>query len=150
MKKIQHPLYNRWRLIRYHTTVETSQRWQAYGGRGIKMKPQWERDFWAFARWVEKHIGLPQGTDDYLDRIDNDQGYYPGNLCWATAKENSRRTRTNTMIKIGRQTRCLSDWCDITGISMSTILGRLHRGLTYAEAFEYKNTPRVRVRHYQW
>jgi len=150
IKRYQHPLYSRWRVIRYHTTDERSPRWEAYGGRGIKMKPQWERDFWSFAEWVEENIGLPSSSEDYLDRKNNDKGYYPGNICWATAKENSRRSRVNTRIKIAGETRCLCEWSEITGIQVATVLGRRSRGLSWEQVFEYKPHPRVRVRHYQW
>jgi len=53
-----------------------------YGARGITIYDQWKDDFKAFYDYVSElpNCRLPGFT---LDRINNDQGYYPGNLRWA-------------------------------------------------------------------
>jgi len=60
-----------------------------YGGRGIEFCfPNVE----AATRWVIGNLGpKPQGKS--IDRIDNDRGYEPGNLRWATREEQTRNRR---------------------------------------------------------
>jgi len=59
--------------------------WHRYGGRGIQF--YWESTARA-AEWVSANIGLEKAKQ--LDRIDNNLGYQPGNLRWATSEENNR------------------------------------------------------------
>jgi hypothetical protein len=55
-----------------------------YGGRGITVFPTWSKDFKAFL----DYIGLPPTSKHSIDRFpDNDGNYEPGNVRWATVKE---------------------------------------------------------------
>lgn len=56
-----------------------------YGGRGIKVWTKWRHDFPAFLA----HIGRRPSSHYSLDRIDNDGDYCPGNVRWATHREQS-------------------------------------------------------------
>lgn len=59
-----------------------------YGGRGIKV---------LFTSWQEivEEIGHKPSNHHSIDRIDNDGNYEPGNIRWATMKQqsNNRRAR---------------------------------------------------------
>jgi len=141
----KHPMWSRYRLIKYHCEDENSSRYHQYGGRGIKLKAQWSRDFWSFAEWIEQNIGLPTGSQDQLERINNDGDYKPGNLRWATSKENHNNRTSNTRIRIGREEKTLTQWCETRGIWMSTAIRRLNDfGCTPKQAFEFEPHPRCR------
>lgn len=57
-----------------------------YGGRGVGVCDSWREDFWAFADYLAGHLGdRPRGKT--LDRIDSAGSYEPGNVRWATPRE---------------------------------------------------------------
>ena len=54
-----------------------------YGGRGITIYPAWFESFKTFLA----DVGPKPTPEHSLDRIDNDGNYEPGNVRWATSKE---------------------------------------------------------------
>lgn len=56
-----------------------------YGGRGIGVHEPWH-DVTVFCDWVAENLG-PCLPGQSLDRINNDRGYEPGNIRWATRSE---------------------------------------------------------------
>lgn len=97
----------------------------SYGGRGITVCDEWRHDFAAF----RDHIGPKPSPAHSLDRIDNDRGYEPGNVRWATRSEQMRNTRQTIFITHNGETHCAIEWAHRTGIHKATIRARFHRGL---------------------
>jgi hypothetical protein len=66
---------------------------EAYAGRGLTISPVF-RGRGGFEKFFAEVGPRPSPTHS-LDRIDNERGYEPGNLRWATKKEqaNNRRWR---------------------------------------------------------
>lgn len=73
----QHPLYYTWKDMRQRCNCPTSKFYYLYGGRGIKICPEWD-DFETFIR------DMGPRPDGYtLERLDYDKGYSPKNCIWA-------------------------------------------------------------------
>lgn len=98
-----------------------------YGGRGIKVCEEWEKDFMAFYKW-----SLENGYSDELsiDRIDFNKGYSPDNCRWATNKEQCNNTRRNIFLTVNDETLTLKQWTDRLGINYEMARRRYHQGKT--------------------
>lgn len=82
-----------------------------YGQRGITVLSEWEQNPVEFAKYL---IMLP-GWDNAelsIDRIDNDGGYEPNNLRWATRSEQIRNKRNYRGDSRGTDYKC--EWCGET------------------------------------
>lgn len=62
-----------------------------YGARGISVYRPWH-DASVYIAWVEQNLG-PRPPGHTMDRIDNERGYQPGNLQWATASTQIKNQR---------------------------------------------------------
>ena len=78
--------YSRWAGIKQRTGNPNHDNYHNYGGRGITFHEPWAKDFATFKAWLDENLGpCPEGFS--LDRIDNDGNYEPGNLRWASRKD---------------------------------------------------------------
>ena len=117
------PMYRLWWGMIGRCHKEKNKSYLLYGARGILVCQQWREDFAAFSGYM----GIrPQGMT--LERINNDVGYEPGNVRWATRKEQARNTRRNHMYTMNGETRCLVEWCEITGEKLSSVRKRIAAG----------------------
>lgn len=66
-----------------------------YGGRGIEVCEEWKNSFIEFF----KHVGKRPSKKLSLDRIKNEKGYFPGNVHWATRKQQHRNRRAHFAIE---------------------------------------------------
>jgi hypothetical protein len=82
------PEYRSWSQAKGRCNSQTNESYERYGGRGITMAYEWENSFEAFYA----HIG-PRPAGHTLDRIDNEKGYQPGNVRWATPTQQSNNRR---------------------------------------------------------
>lgn len=96
-----------------------------YGGRGISVCPQWQ-SFEVFLNDMGPRPSETHSIDRYPDQ---DGNYEPGNCRWATQKEQMRNTRHNRMITWNGETKCVTEWSEITGLSTGCINYRLKIGL---------------------
>lgn len=92
-----------------------------YGGRGILVCERWH----TFENFLADMGRRPDGLT--LDRIDVNGNYEPDNCRWATPKEQARNQRRNRHITIAGETRVLSEWAEISGISATLLWARKFR-----------------------
>jgi hypothetical protein len=98
--------------------------YKRYGARGISVCNSWRHLFVNFIQ----DMGVPtDSSKSYIDRIDNDGNYEPGNCRWVTAKE-SMRNRSNT-VKVVYQgiEMSLPALADLVNLPYSTLAERIRK-----------------------
>jgi hypothetical protein len=88
---------NRWHSIVDRCDNPKASKYQCYGGRGITYAWKSKRDFLLFIQTLDGWDRVLE-SGDTLDRIDNDQGYAPGNLRLVPFAENQQNKRTTVAI----------------------------------------------------
>lgn len=129
-------IYRRWQhmIQRCHNPNDLD--YARYGAKGVYVCDRWrfgEGNVSGFTLFMED-IGQYARRHLTLDRIDNSKGYEPNNVRWATAKEQANNRSSTKMLAIDGDTRPLSEWCELYNIGPKTVLHRLKRGMSHAEA----------------
>jgi hypothetical protein len=116
-------LYHTWKKMKERCNNPNCKAYKDYGGRGIKICDEWNNDYVSFREWA-----MNNGYNDLLtiDRIDNNNGYFPQNCRWVTAKIQNLNRRTNHYLTFNGETKTISEWADITGINSATIGFRIN------------------------
>lgn len=87
--------YNSWCGMKQRCYNPGATQYKDYGGRGITVCERWRDSFENFLL----DVGPSPGPGYSIDRINNDGNYEPGNVRWATAKEQAvnRRKEANQL-----------------------------------------------------
>lgn len=78
--------YRAWGSMKERCLCKTNKRYPLYGAVGITVFDEWVNSFEKFY----EYLGDCPKDKTSLDRINNTKGYYPGNVRWATQKEQCR------------------------------------------------------------
>jgi hypothetical protein len=122
--------YHCWAGMLVRCRNPKSTEYHNYGGRGITVSPSWND----FARFLAD-VGKRPSPLHSLERVNNDGGYFPGNVVWATRKTQSRNRRGLRMIVYKGRRQCLKQWTEELGLPYDQTKGRLRSGWTVEKAF---------------
>lgn len=106
-----------------------------YGGRGIKVCDEWKNSKKAFKLWA---INNGYRDDLTIDRINNDNGYYPQNCRWVTCRTNCNNRSSCHFVTAFGETHSLLEWSKILNISYNTLKKRV---IDHGEDGEYLLRP---------
>jgi hypothetical protein len=87
-------VYKCWCSIKKRCNNPNDPMYSTYGGRGIYICKEWADDVSKFF----KYIGHAPSETHSIDRIDNNKGYEPGNIRWATPLEQGSNKRNNVKV----------------------------------------------------
>lgn len=134
--------YSSWTAMKGRCLDPDNRDYPRWGGRGVTICPEWIASFEEFFA----HIG-PRPVGTTLDRIDNSRSYEPGNVRWATNKEQAANRRDTWIVEIhgtrypsaeaaalahGVSTTTIRRWCE--GFVDPRRAHHANRGLTPARA----------------
>lgn len=124
-----HPAYNSWKAMIARCERPGTASYADYGGRGISVCERWH-DFDAF--WLDMSKRWRPGLS--LDRYPNQEGNYePGNVRWATKKQQADNRSTNRIIDTPRGYMTVTQAAAAFGLKENTIFARLRYGWTDPE-----------------
>lgn len=124
------PEHRAWVGMKQRCTNPKKRDFKHYGGRGITVCSEWLASFMAFYA----HIG-PRPSDKHsLDRIDVNRGYEPGNVRWVTHQQQVENTRVVRLVTINGETRTVSAWERLMGLSRGQVRMREKSGWSIEDA----------------
>lgn len=132
--------YRIWRGMLARCNNPNVRAYPDYGGRGIKVFPEWspkKNDKGVGFLTFLDYMGECPADKNSIDRIDNDKGYEPGNVRWATKEEQANNKRSCLFLTHDNRTQTLSQWASEVGITRATIKARLNKGLTVEESLKH-------------
>lgn len=123
-------LYAVWKTMKYRCSNKNNHKYKNYGAKGITVCDEWF-DYENFKLWAYSN-GYKEGLS--IDRINVNGNYEPNNCRWVDMKTQQRNRTNNKMIEFEGIKRCLSEWCEITGLNHKTITYRLNNGWSTRKA----------------
>ena len=119
-------IYKKWQGMMDRCYNPKHKKFGDYGGRGIKVCDRWH----IFENFYEDVSKLEHfGEKGYsLDRIENDGNYEPGNVRWATKKQQVENRRNTIKVIYEGVEMCLKDAAAKSGMKYETLRDRYKRG----------------------
>jgi hypothetical protein len=122
VKNSERPEWNTWRGMIARCYNRNASKYKNYGALGVKVHSKWRR----FANFF-RDVGPKPTPRHSLDRFPDPTGNYePGNVRWATQKEQCRNWRKQKRYTAYGITLCLTDWSIRSGINLQTLSWRIN------------------------
>ncbi len=116
-------LYSLWCSMHARCSNPTRPDYARYGANGVTVCERWK----SFANFLED-MGPRPSPKHSVDRKDGAHGYEPDNCRWATVVEQQRNRSNNHMITWRGETRCMTEWGEVLGLSRDVLKDRLRKG----------------------
>lgn len=127
------PTYKSWRAMLERCYSEGNASYPRYGARGISVCERWRNSYDDFVL----DMGFrPEGMT--LDRIENDGNYEPGNVRWATKKQQDRNRRYHRRV----DGMTVAELAETSGISKSLLTYRLNHEYSKSDLLKPPNKPK--------
>lgn len=110
-------LFHIWIGMRRRCNNPNDKSYPDYGGKGIKVCPEWEHEYLNFKKWALEN-GYITGLS--IDRIDNTKGYSPDNCRWASDFMQANNKSNNTYVSVDGETHTKSEWCKYYNLSVKS------------------------------
>jgi len=126
------PEYGVWKDMKRRCYAKNRRHYRWYGAKGIRVCARWLHDFSAF---LDDMGARPADCTD-IDRIDSSGNYCPENCRWVDKITQAQNRSNNRLITHKGQTRTMSAWRILLGISQGALHNRLDRScMSIDEAF---------------
>jgi hypothetical protein len=116
--------YTSWKKMKARCLNPNDDNYHNYGGRGITICDEWVHDFGKFL----EDMGKRPTKDHTLDRKDVNGNYTKSNCRWATDDVQNNNKRGCVYLTKDGETLTMAQWARKTGLSKTTIKGRLVSG----------------------
>lgn len=123
------PTYSSWTAMMARCTNPRNSSYERYGARGINVSEELSTFEGFLAVLGERPLGASLG------RIDNDLGYFPGNVQWEGSVQNARNKSTTRWIEIDGEVKSAAEWCEIYSIPWGRVKHRLSHGYSPKDAY---------------
>jgi hypothetical protein len=117
-------LYSIWTDMKTRCNNPKKDMYYAYGGKGIRVCDEWEKDFLCFHKWAMEN---GYGINLTIERKDNSEGYGPLNCKWATTLEQSRNRSVSLTLTDGKGCCSLKELSNKHKINYHTLYSKLKR-----------------------
>lgn len=125
-------LYTIWNNMIQRVQNEKNKRYKDYGGRGIQVCEEWKK-FENFRKWALENGYANKLT---LDRKNNDGEYSPENCRWTDWETQNNNKQQSRKLKYKGETKTVTQWAKIMGLSRETLKDRINAGWTIEKALE--------------
>lgn len=132
-------IYDCWHKMKSRCTNKNAKNFKDYGGRGITIFEDWKNSFESFYEWA-----CVSGYNENLtiDRINNEEGYYPENCRWVDMKTQQNNRRSNVYLKRNGEIKSATQWAEELGIK-ADILRIVFNNRHLLELFDIPNKKEV-------